>query len=220
MIIPIKKIFLTMLVITFVLLGIHTILVLYGNNLSEEVFDFSDSRFNINGEANIPAWYSTVILFSISVASFIINKLRVKVQKQPILIRNFWLITGMVFCFLSIDEMAQIHELIDQGSHHQFKWVYAYAPFVLIFFVLWTFYFRVIRNNDIILQYWFIGGLIVFVFGGVVLEFLEDQFTLAYALRHIERVAEEGLEMVGAAMILMGCLQEINTFTNKKIEKN
>lgn len=62
--IPTRKIFLFLLLSVLVLLALH----LYSSALPDAVH----KKFNLNGEANIPAWYSTVLLFSVALSSLVI----------------------------------------------------------------------------------------------------------------------------------------------------
>src|SRR6056297_2759236 len=84
--------------------------------------------------------------------------------------------------------------------------------FAAIFFFACAFYFIVIRKGEKRVRNWVLGGLIVYALGGMVAEVIGYLFRpLPYALQQVEFVIEEGLEMTGAIIVLMGCLQELRS---------
>ena len=172
------------------------------------------NRFNLDTEANIPTWYSTVLLFSISILSIVIHFLREKYIKNVETWNSFWLMFSSVYCFLSLDEAARLHELIDRST--SIKWVYIYAPFGAIFFSICFVYFWVIRRDSTDLRIWFLGGLIVYATGGLLSEFVSYYYApLPAVVQQIEFIVEEGLEMLGTIMVLMGCFKELNYLSSK-----
>ena len=102
-----------------------------------------------------------------------------------------------------------MHEIFDQLNLE--KWIFIYAPLAGLFFLVCLYYFAVIRGKDSALRNWVIGGLVVYAIGGLVCEWVNYTIPLRYAMKQIEYVAEEGLEMIGTTMVLTGCLQELNT---------
>lgn len=114
-----------------------------------------------------------------------------------------------VYCFLSLDETAGFHEMID--TYMAVKWVLLYAPFAGIFFMVCLSYVMVIRNRDKSLCTWILGGVVVYTAGGLVCEAVNCVvYPLSPALQHVEFMIEEGLELVGTIMALTGCLNELN----------
>ena len=195
-----RYLFLFLLLIVFILLGMHFF-------PASESWTIAD-RFNLDGEANIPEWYSAVLLFSVSLSSLAIYLLGRKGIGGDRPWNRFWLAFAGVYCFLSLDECARLHEIIDSAT--PLKWVYAYAPFAAIFFIICAFYFVVIRNGEKRVRNWVLGGLIVYALGGLVSELIGYLFRpLQHALQQAEFVIEEGLEMIGAIIVLMGVLQEL-----------
>jgi hypothetical protein len=163
-------------------------------------------RFNLDTEANIPTWYSTVLLFSVSLSALFIHLVENKVLGRNHPWHLFWIGFAGVYCFLSLDEAARLHEILDLWI----KWVFVYAPFAGIFFIICTIYFVVIRKNDKSLRNWILGGLIIYALGGLFCEYINHIFyPLPPALMQTEFVLEEGLEMFGTIVVLMGCLQEL-----------
>lgn len=206
--IPAYKIFWSLIFIIGGILAVHSFFVLSHHFINTELPDFLVQRFNIDAEANIPAWLSTILLFSVSMTAFFIYRLDSGLSRVDSRWRKFWIGLGLLFLFLSLDEAAQIHEIIDQLT--DIKWIFIYAPIVGSIFFACVFYFVVIRKQDFEIRNWIIGGLIVFALGGLVIEWINYAFHLRYALRQISYVLEEGLELIGVTMILTGCLLEFN----------
>jgi hypothetical protein len=197
MAIPIRKLFFLQLFIVLFLILMH----FFPERLSWTIHD----KFNLDGEANIPTWYSTVLLFSVSLSSLGIYKLSFDHAHS----RRFWLVFSCVYCFLSLDEAAGLHEVIDRTT--SVKWVFVYAPFAGAFFMICA--YHLVKSDNKTLRNWILSGLVVYVLGGLLGEFISYLFyPLPPLLQQLEFVLEEGFEMFGTIMVLMGCLQELNLF--------
>lgn len=192
---PVPMIFLSLLCFVLVLVVMH----FYPESRSRNIHN----RFDLNAEANIPTWFSTVLLFSVSLCSLGIYILR-KNTPQP---RIFWLMFSGVYCFLSLDEAARLHEIIDVAT--SIKWVFVYAPVAGIFFIICA--YHLIKNENKTLRQWILGGLVVYATGGLFSEFIGYSFyPLSPLLQQAEFVIEEALEMIGTLIVLRGCLHELN----------
>jgi uncharacterized membrane protein YhaH (DUF805 family) len=207
MYLPIKKIFWVLTGVVIMLLGIYTWNVMAWHIVPQGMPEFFTIGFDINAEANIPTWYATILLLLVSVSAFLIFTVgRRKDPKDRWM--YFWIFFGLVYGFFSMDEAAVIHEMLDTLPN--FKWIVVYAPLALLFFLACAYYFFIKRKKDMYLRNWIISGLIVYIAGALGCEWVSYNFDLVYALQMIELVAEEGLEMLGTIMVLMGCLTEIN----------
>jgi len=191
--IPIRKVFLLLVCIELYLIVMH----FFPGTFSSTIQD----RFDLNGEANIPTWYSTELLFAISLSSLILCVL----SQTDWHSRKFWLVFACVYGFLSLDEAARLHEMFNK----YLKWVVVYAPFAGLFFVFCA--HHLFHSNNLPLRNFIVGGLIVYALGGLVGETVSSLFhPLSPLLQQVEFVWEEGLEMLGSILVLTGCLQEIN----------
>lgn len=158
-------------------------------------------RFDLDAEANIPTWFSTVLLFAISMSSILIYRLSPKDRPA----QSFWLIFSLIYGFFSLDEAARIHELIDPAL----KWVYVYAPLFGAFFFVCACHFG--KDGPPSPRRWILGGLMVFALGGMGGEWVSHLLNpLPYGLQQLEFVFEEGLEMLGSILVLVGCWMELN----------
>ena len=112
---------------------------------------------------------------------------------------------GLVFGLLSLDEAARLHETCDCAL----KWVYIYAPLGCLFFAFCVRHFARIPAPSP--RYWILGGLLVYALGGLGGEWVSHLLNpLPHAFQQAEFVFEEGLEMLGAILVLSGCWTELN----------
>jgi hypothetical protein len=205
---PVRKIFGVLVAVTISLLAIYTFNTLSIHFLPENLPVFFITMFHLDAEANVPTWYQTVLSFSVSLTSFLIFYLYTTRLRSGRVHRLFWFFFLIAFCFISLDEAAMVHEAI--GTATSIKWVYIYAPASALFFVYCVVYWVFIRKEDRTLRFWIIAGLLVYAAGGLLCEWINYKFFLVYALHQVEYVLEEGFEMLGLIMILMGCLRELN----------
>lgn len=181
------------------------------NNLTVNSGEFISYSFGLQNEANIPTWYSSFLLNAVSFISFFIFFF----EKKRSIHYYFWLLFAAVYCFLSFDEVARIHEAT--GTFLSIKWVYLYAPFAFIFFILCAFYLIKIRKSEKTLRNWILGGLIIFAIGGMGFEALDYYYyPLPDKIQKFEYMIEEGLEMTGTIIVLTGCLNELINVQRKQ----
>jgi len=154
--------------------------------------------FDLDGEANLPTWVTSTLF---SIAGFLAIGIYTLKNKD----KSFWLVLGLCCLFISMDEIAQIHEYISVIT--QVKWIYFYAPIgaIAIIFLLSS-----------ASKGWKENARLKIIMGGVALGFIMavgletiSHFGLASLWQKVEYMLEEGAEMLGAGMILIGCLQEV-----------
>jgi len=171
---------------------------------------------DLDGEANIPAWFSSIQLFMVGALLLLIRR---GGNARYLPSRLFQRIVGLGFLFFSLDEVAMIHERITESLKHlqwipHFKgghgiWIPLYFTIgVVVSFAMyrdirtmWR-YFR--RQTAII-----VTGFTMYVAGAVVLETIGYEFLDAVPIKYIggaEAVLEEFLEMSGVSVILYGVI--------------
>jgi len=193
MMISIRKLFLLLILSECIILVMH---------FSQLNWSWAiEDRFDLDKEANVPTWFSVVLLFSVSTVSLIIYILGRDTRNYSSW-RRFWLGFSVVYCFLSLDEAARVHEGMDNVLH--IKWIYVYMPFTALFFIICA-YFLIVINKNKTLTYWILGGLIVYALGGLLCETISFYLFSGQA----EVVIEEGLEMLGTIIVLTGCVEEL-----------
>ena len=176
----------------------------FGVNLSWPMSD----RFNLDGEANIPTWYSTILLYSVALCAFVVYLSHLKSPRANRGGRLFWIGFALFYCFLSADEAARLHEVVD--GYRGVNWVCFYAPLVATFFLMCVWYLAVMGKGDKLARKWMLGGLILYAGGGMFCELISFWLhPLPPVWQRLEVTVEEGLELGGTIMVLMGCLLEL-----------
>ncbi|RPH94580.1 hypothetical protein EHM69_07040 [candidate division KSB1 bacterium] len=95
---------------------------------------------NIDGESNLPTWFSSAQLLLLSLTTLLAWKLDTDVGWK----RAGWLMLTLLFGYLSIDETATIHESFGAAATKQFQWtlwgeyywMLLFAPFACVGLVL------------------------------------------------------------------------------------
>ena len=130
--------------------------------------------FDLRQEGNFPTFYSVLLLFTSSILLFGIS-IRQKNSESPTVL---WLILGVIFVFLSLDEMTEIHETID----HSFlrvkfnfsgylinAWVVPYSIAVFFIFLIYLkFIFKLPRRIAIL----FVISGAIYVLGAIGFEMI------------------------------------------------
>ncbi|MBL8079819.1 MAG: hypothetical protein JNM55_17765 [Anaerolineales bacterium] len=113
-------------------------------------------EFFINNEGNIATFWNTLLLIITSALAFVIASAKFS-QKDKY--RFEWLLLGLVFLYLSMDESAIIHEkfsillknMPDVNGWAHYKWIYAGAAAVLLLMVMFIrFYLHLDLRNKIL----------------------------------------------------------------------
>jgi len=102
-----RKLFMWMVVIVAVLATLHF--------LPESLAGY---KFNLDKEGNVPTWYSTILLYSVAICALLIYFSYDISYKSNYSLRYFWLGFSLCYGFLSFDEGAHIHEMINIFTVH------------------------------------------------------------------------------------------------------
>jgi hypothetical protein len=172
--------------------------------------------FDLDGEGNIPAWFSSVQLFLIGLIFFLRSR-QTGPDHSPSPL--FLLMLSAGFIFLSADEAGSIHEKISETFKHvefmpRFKgdhgvWVFVYAFISLILFLATFRSFAAMWNRHKHASFMMAVGMGIAVLGGVVMEVISYQFLRSGStpLLYIVEVAlEEFLELAGVSVALYGAI--------------
>ncbi len=169
---------------------------------------------NFNLEANLPTYFSSLVLLANGIILLLIGK------GHKALGEKFWHWFGLaaIFVFLALDEMIQIHEqlrapmeaLFNTSGILYFAW---FIPYIAIMVIIAIAYFKfMMRLPKQILKLFILAG-VIFVSGAAVMEAisgmhaeLHGEGTLTYALMYS---FEELLEMTGAAIFLYALVSYI-----------
>lgn len=205
-----------------VLVVIEAVLVLsYVNSLI--FFDKDDAvfkLFDLNGESNIPTWFSSIQLFTVGLFFLLLAE---KAKSSPLhsnssaqrLSWTFLLFISSGFIFLSADEAICIHEYITgrlSGIEALPRFNDGHGIWIPIYITIFA--TSTLATYRHILAIWkhnrrafliIATGLGSALIGGIGLEIVSYQFKLG-GLYHPEVIFEEFLEMFGVSLILYGSL--------------
>ena len=219
---PIKKITMSLAVITLVLVALSALGSYYFNYLGYQTSfsAFYTKLFDLNTEGNLPTLFSTLLLLSASGLLFLIFvKKKIAMDKD----RLYWLFLSGVFFFLAMDESLQIHEKVtnmvnlignegevalitERPGFLRYVWVVPYFVLVVgLFLVIYRFLWRLPASTRNL----FLLSGIMFVGGAVGLEFLQGHYDSALGSNFYTVVLytiEEGLEMGGVVLFIYALL--------------
>lgn len=181
--------------------------------------------FDLGMEANVPTFYSALLLLASSLLLTIISAAAVKSGSR---FAKQWVVLAVGFFYLALDESAHIHELLIRpmrsllGSYGQgiffFAWV---VPAIGIVVVLAVFFFRFWLSLDRVMRWYFLVGGFIYVGGAVGIEMVDglvaSQFgkdNLAYNLLII---VEETMEMTGVIVFIFGLLRYLREHAPKSV---
>jgi len=167
---------------------------------------------SLSEEANVPTWYSSMLLFACAAVLASIARL-VRVSGGRMVAQ--WAVLAVVFAYMSLDETAQIHERLNsvhalsglRGVFY-FGWIIPASVLVLVAGVAYLpFVFRLPKPS----RTSFIVAGVIYVGGALVMEMPLG----AWATRHGENnlgyalidAVEESMEMAGASLFLVALLR-------------
>ena len=171
--------------------------------------------FDLNAEANVPTYFSVIQLAIVAVLLVVIGwHARTRADRFA----RHWLVLGAIFLFLSLDELAQIHEqwnLLRDALHTTGMLYYAWVlPYGLLTAAVGVFYIGFLLHLPARTRWLFVLSGLIYVGGAVGLEmyggYLESHIgreAIATSLPYLTEVFfEEGMEMFGIALFIYALL--------------
>lgn len=173
--------------------------------------------FNLDIEQNIPSLYSSLSLMLCAGILYLIANITKRQGKRDYL---YWAGLSVIFVFLSIDEMTEIHErliiplrnMLNTSGVLFFAWV---IPYGILLIAMLMFYFRFIVSLPVRIRLLFILAGSLYIGGAVVMESLGGSWfeqhgdnSLFYSLIIL---VEETLEMTGILVFIYALLSYIDT---------
>lgn len=163
---------------------------------------------NVDGENNIPTWYSSILLFltALILAAIALHK---RQRKDKFFIH--WLSLSFLFILMSIDEMSLIHEVtiiplrvaFDANGFFYFTWV---VPALFILGIAGVTFSKFLINLPKKSRDLFIISAIVYFGGAVGMEMVGGQIVSVFGeqsiLYPVSVHIEEFLEMSGAILFI------------------
>lgn len=176
-------------------------------------------RFDLGHEPSIPAYFSSLLMLSAALALFLLAKH----DPRPKPIRRFWLLMGILFVALAVDEVVMFHEMGTAAMNNvvsvdgiYFTWIIPGALFAGTIGVLSLPYLKRIGKRTGLLV--LLAGTI-FVGGALGLEFLaglvfidagDDQLAQKRIAHIVLQAMEETMEMAGVSIFFCALLDYAN----------
>lgn len=167
---------------------------------------------DLGSDENLSAWFSSILLFIASLVGYDCWKVaKYKLLKN----RNMILLFAFLLTFMSLDELARIHETIGDdlakltGLNNadiakNANWVWLGGPVIILIFLYCTYALKDLFIGSMYSFKLLIAGMVSIVLGGV---FLESSINFLHheedkLMWDIEIIVEEILEMTGSILIL------------------
>lgn len=163
-------------------------------------------RFDLGHEPSVPAWFSSGLLLLDSAMLILIGWAK-RLRNEPFAMH--WLVLGIVFLGLSVDEAALFHEMLDTllsetfdtSGFLLFPWVVAGLIFVLAFAIA---YLKFLVHLPRRFAFLFVASGALYVGGAVGMELISaaaiDRYGVASLAHTVTQTIEESLEMAGAIL--------------------
>ena len=172
-------------------------------------------KIDLNGEGNVPTWFSSGILLLSAFCLITIFLLKRK-RKEPFAFH--WIALAFIFIFLSIDETAQLHEWTVAHVHRfanikftqYIGWVIPYSIVVVILGVIYLPFFLHLSNCAKVL---FGGSGLVYISGALGMEVLTaaiGRVVLDGNLHFLFTATEEILEISGIILFIYALLSYLS----------
>ena len=205
-----RRVLVTLLVIIALLVVASSAGVTWYLHYTPEKLPLLVNLFNLNAEANIPTFFSALLLFASSVSLAVIGTGH-RARGEPFIP---WLALAVIFLFMSVDEIATLHEQLSfwlQGRLHTsgyffFAWVIPYGIATAVIVILFSrFLFRLPIRTRVL----FIVSGATYVAGALGFEMLGGNYIRPGARDSVFTVYytfEESLEMLGIAVFIYALL--------------
>jgi len=172
-------------------------------------------KFNLDEENNIPTYFSSIILLTACILLAVIGLWK---QQKGARYARHWLFLSIVFLFLSIDEAASIHELVNTpfrvtygvSGMFRFAWVLFAIPLVVLFGISYLKFLLIIPKR---IRLRIILAGILYVGGALGCELISGWYqdtTYDVGFNYAMLTAlEETLEMIGVTVFIYALLEYI-----------
>lgn len=176
------------------------------------------NMLNVDKEMNFPTLYATLTLFFCSFLIFVIGKTKKQFKDKFYL---HWLILGLIFFFMGIDEILMLHEQLSapvRGTLNTegilyFSWLIPAAIFLVLFlFAYLKFFFSLNKYFRIL----FLSSAVLYVFGAFGMEVIGSRIIVSYGQNNLFYALitniEELFEMIGILVFIYSLLSYIKIY--------
>jgi len=214
-----RRIIAILSLITAGIVAVHitTLVFMYGFH-HDNVYGLT-KLFDVDGEDNIPAFFSfAIMMYAVALLGYIaIHRRSVDRPRTA-----YWAGLAVVFTYLAIDEGFEIHERISKmsasfiGAHELklYAWLVPYAFLGIAFLAVYARFLLQLPRVDALR---ILRSGIVYVAGAGVAEAIGAWYVHVYHTEHalgydVETAIEESLEMVGVIMFIYALLKYIEVY--------
>jgi hypothetical protein len=211
--VPASTVFKVLLAVVASLTGLSFVLTFIDRGLFASPFPGFERAlrlFDVNKEANLPAWFSSSVLLVCSLVLWATARAKSAVRDR--FARHWWVLAA-AFLYLSLDELISLHEAtssmirvrldVSEGGAFSQAWVLLAAPLVLLFALA---YLRFLIQLPARVKYLTLAAGCTYVAGALGMEvpgaYVRGEYgadTFAYA---VMTTVEETMEMLGAVIFL------------------
>ena len=198
------------LVMIFFLIDIGLCVAYVINDLIGKTHSKLTDILNLDAESSLSAWYSSTQFFCIFILSAIFSYHRIRKNRKSLLL----IVLPIMFLLMSIDECVQIHEWLGaksdilfpsgsrKGTFFQYTgiWMFVFGLPFLIFFLLLAHSLKQHISDKASSLKKLVIGMAIMLAGALGFELLSN--FVAARFWFIEVTFEEGLEMIGATVML------------------
>jgi hypothetical protein len=167
------------------------------------------SYWDLNIEKGYGTYFSTIQLFILGVSVLIISQEKRK-EPNPVPKVWEWNVFSAIFLLISLDECIGIHDKVGvevAGTLSKwpiftsvFVWLWVYAPLIIGVIVFFMRFFLRITEEYRTARFYFYTGLFFWI-GAIIFEAIARKSSYP---RYLLIAMEEGLEMIGATIFLVG----------------
>jgi hypothetical protein len=176
-------------------------------------------QLDLKREGNVAVWYSSMLLLLGAFSALAISASLPPAIKRRSRYRWVWTLTALFFFGLSVDEVAQFHEMagriftrrvgdvpgLTPGSSPVFAWIVALAPLILGFIaaMLTAAEWLRLHHRSRLLA---LAGVACWI-GVIAAEVVEAKLRQLSMERSIQGMIEEGLEVTGSTLFLIAFVE-------------
>jgi hypothetical protein len=200
---------------------VSIIIILIVLSISTQLYRFSEfntssiefTRFNLDVEANIPTYISTILLLSCSILLYLIYLIKKSENDGS---KFYWLLLSAFFLLMSMDEAAAIHEMLsnpiraifDIGGFFYSAWI---IPGMLIVVLVLVMFLRFWINLDTKTRVLFALSAAIFLTGAIGFEgiggFYREKNAEFDVMYLFITTIEETLELTGTSLFIYSLLR-------------
>jgi hypothetical protein len=176
------------------------------------------ATFSLDGEANVPAWFSSALLLS---AAALVGLVSIDAAARRARWSRHWAGLAFVYAGLSLDETAQIHERIGSylRAHFDLHGPLHYAgviPALLAAFLVGVTYFRFFRALPRQTRWGIAVAATLYIGGAAVVEagtgWWTDSHSSGSTAVLLVSTVEENLEMAGTTLFMLVVISYFTRF--------